>query len=119
VVVSDAEPVLDNRHPLARAELEQRFIRTLDELDRLPQAIEEIRESLAELESRVGESGELSDRISDIHLLLPDLVDRAEDGFEAETPDDSQPAQAEPPRSFFATDDEMKREFPLLFGEGA
>jgi hypothetical protein len=117
-LVSDAGAVLDNRAIQSRTELEQRFIRTLDELDQVPRAIEEMRESIAELKSQVGEEGALMDRLTNIDLALYGLMDRVEEDYESDAPEESQTAQvAEPKRSgFWASDDEIEEAFPGVFG---
>ena len=55
------------------------------------------------------------ERIEAIDLMISDLLDRQEEDSEPVVPDESQPA--EPPKSFLASDDEMRKEFPLLYGD--
>ena len=55
------------------------------------------------------------ERIEAIDLMISDLLDRQEEDSGPVVPDESQPA--EPPKSFLASDDEMRKEFPLLYGD--
>ena len=61
------------------AELEQRFIQTLDRLDQVPQAIEGLLECIGQIESSLDEDGELMDRLTNIDLTVSGLLDRLEE----------------------------------------
>ena len=64
------------------------------------------------------------ERIEAIDLMISGLLDREEEGAEEEASEESQPGEVprsvqvvEPPKTFLATDDEMRKEFPLLYGD--
>ena len=88
MVVHDPDPPAR----LARsAELERRFVQTLDRLDQVPQAIEALRERIGQIESSLDEDGELMDRLTNIDLTVSGLLDRLE-----EAGDDSESEGKEP-----------------------
>ena len=120
------------------AELEQRFVQTLDRLDQVPQAIEGLLERIGQVESSLDEDGELMDRLTNIDLSVSGLLDRLEesgDDSESEEVEEVKlhrdPSSVPPPRpkrGFLAwafdfdsdekMDDVVKAGLPLLFPPG-